>query len=77
VEKNLNLYSLPVKENGRAFSYYCLVTSVDSPTCHWVLVRGGDILSTGLVEDDDVDTMLNALRTDLNGRSEWQQRTVH
>jgi hypothetical protein len=71
------LYALPVKENGRSFSYYCLVTSVDTTTRFWALVRGGDILSTGVIEDDDVDLMLKALHTDLNGRSEWRPTTLH
>ena len=72
-----NLYALPVEENGRAFSYHCLVSRVATPTCAWVLVRGGDVLSSGLVEDDDVELMLKALRADLNGRSEWQNCTIH
>jgi hypothetical protein len=71
------LYALPVKENGKSFNYHCLVSKIDAPTCSWVLVRGGEILSSGLVEDDDVDLMLGALRTDLNGRSEWQNCTIH
>ena len=72
-----NLYALPVMENGRAFNYHCLVSKIDTPTCSWALVRGGDVLSTGLVEDVDVDIMLGALRADLNGRSEWQICTIH
>ncbi len=72
-----NLYALPVKENGRVFSYHCLVSRLDTPTCTWTLVRGGDVLSSGLVEDDDVVLMLEALRTDLNGRSKWKNCTLH
>ena len=72
-----NLYALPVEENGRVFSYYCMVSRLAAPTYTWALVRGGSVLSTGLVEDDDVALMLEALRADLNGRSEWKSCTIH
>jgi hypothetical protein len=71
------LYSLPVNENGRAFNYHCLVSRIDFPTCSWILVRGGDILSTGLVEDNDIALMLRAMCADLNGRSGWLHCTIH
>lgn len=72
-----NLYSLPVTENGITCNYHCLVVSAFAPTCSWVLVRGGTVLSTGVVEDEDIGVMLKALQTDLNGQSAWKKQTLH
>jgi len=72
-----NIYALPVRENGGNSSYYCLVMSSGTPTYSWVLIRGNDLLSTGVCADTDVDLMLDALRVDLDDTSEWSPRTIH
>jgi len=76
---NRNLYVLPVIENGKAFSYYCLVSLVDID-CRWMLMRNDEFLSHGVCGIDDVSLMLDSLRTDLylseEGR-DWATATIH
>jgi hypothetical protein len=77
-----NLYTLPVLENGTSFRYYCLVSELDdglqaSPVCTWILLKDHFMLSQGLCEKEDVPLMLEALRADLKGFSDWHTVTIH
>ncbi len=77
-----NLYTLPVIENGKVRSYYCLVRAIETH-CEWMLMREGpesELLSHGICEPDDVVLMLGALQADLAlGKKvfEWTRETIH
>lgn len=77
-----NIYTLLVKENDELGRYHCVLEFAypsiqEGKVFNWFLLKDSKLLSSGICSEEDIETMLKALKTDLNGYSDWVTENIH